>query len=467
MKPDPGTSAAAPLDLETDKPLLAQSLAESLAWVASIMAAIAFGYIAACILWHGFGAVRLHVDASHGLSVSGLGHELGTVPVLLTAPMMLMARHLAKQGRLRHGGFWLSVALFALGLMTVVPRGIHSPGWYLQPLLTILVAVTFGVVPGLLMAIVGAVVLLLTALAQESRLLSAPMMPQGVWHTALAVVAVILATGLLGSIAHKVVWTAIRIEIEHRKRLAETLATLRDRERLLRHVMRVETVGSMAGLVAHQLRNQMQVVLGYAGLGERSAEAERAGYFRRIVESVKQTNSLLQQLLDLAHPAPASARLVDLTEHVGGFVDQARRLMPAGIQLESDITTEPAPVWLDPGGLTQALWNLVLNSKQAMQGNGRVRIVLQCDATEARIRIADSGVGIRPEHLPLIFRPYFTTKPKGEGTGLGLAAVDRFVRGANGRIEVRSEVGKGTEFTLAFPKAAVPTTHGDASTVTA
>lgn len=463
MKPEPAKSATAPLDLEAEQPLLTQSLADALAWVASIMAVIGLGYVVACVVWHGFGALGLELDASRGLRISGLGHELGTVPVLLTAPLMIFAQRLARQGNLRGAGFWLSVALFSLGLMTVVPRGIHSPGWYLQPLLTILVAVTFGIVPGLVSALVGAGVLLLTAWAQKDGLLSAPTMVRGVWHTALAIVAVILATGLLGSIAHKVLMTAIRTEIEHRRRLAETLAALRDRERLLRHAMRVETIGGMAGLVAHQLRNQMQVVLGYASLGERASEEDRTGYFRRVGEAVKQSNGMLQQLLDVAHPSNGNATLVDLTDHVTGFVEQARRLVPSGIQIESTIPAKPSAAWLDPGGLTQALWNLVLNSKQAMRNQGRLRIDLRSDGKEARIHVVDSGGGIRPEHLPLIFKPYFTTKPKGEGTGLGLAAVDRFVRSANGRIEVKSELGKGTEFVLAFPLIAM-NTEGSAGT---
>ena len=443
--------SSAPQDLEDVHPLVRQSLADSLAWVSLAMGIVGLGYVAVCVMLGGPQALEFRIGTEIGILLSGKGHELGTVATLLTAPLMLWAGHVAKQGRLRQGGFWLSCALFALGLLIVVPRGVHSPGWYLHPLLTILVAVTFGVVPGLMMAIVGALTLLTTAWLQERGMLVVPYLPTNIWSSALPIAAVILATGLLGSIAHKVWTLAVRVEVEHRRRLAETVATLNDRETLLRHVMRGETIGGMASLVAHELRNQMQVISGYTTLGLQGALGTKDEFLQKVALAVRDATRLMQQLMNLAHPGAGTVGLVDLNEICRKFGEDVRRLMPSGIAVEIEISDAPLVARLDPAGLDHALWNLVLNAKQAMDACGTLRIAARDSGAEVRLCVADNGAGIQAEHLPLIFKPYFTTKPKGEGTGLGLAAVDHFVRSAEGRVEVASEPGKGTEFTLVFP----------------
>ena len=442
-----------PIQQMSEAPLVQRSLSELLARVSLLMAAAAALYVLGCVLLHGIRAFGLSFETSAGLRLHGLGHELGTVAATLTTPLVLWAYVHGKRGDLRGGGFWLAIALFVLGLLTVVPRGIHSPGWYLQPLLTILVAVTFGIVPGLAMALLGAATLLLTAWAEAEGVLAASQAAQGLWNTSLVIAAVILATGLVGSFAHRVVRTAISVEVTQSKRLRETLALLRDRERLLGHAMRVETIGGVAGLLVHQLRNQLQVISGYAALGRSGGIEDKQNALEQVNATVKDTKDLVQQMLDLAHPEAGEARMVDVGDLAMAFVDNARRLLPAAIAIKSEVESRRFPCWLDPQGLMQSLWNLTFNSKQAMQDGGELRIRLRRDGRRAVLEVADTGCGIKPEDLPRIFSPYFTTKPKGEGTGLGLAAVARFLQGCGGRVEAASVLGKGTTITLVFPIA--------------
>jgi signal transduction histidine kinase len=109
-------------------------------------------------------------------------------------------------------------------------------------------------------------------------------------------------------------------------------------------------------------------------------------------------------------------------------------------------------VLLNRHGLVHALWNLVINARQAIQGEGEITLRCGQDRHQVWIELQDSGSGMTPQVKERIFEPYFTTKPPGQGTGLGLTAVQRFVRGSNGVIQVDSEVGRGTTFRLRFPQ---------------
>ena len=103
----------------------------------------------------------------------------------------------------------------------------------------------------------------------------------------------------------------------------------------------------------------------------------------------------------------------------------------------------------DSDQIHQVLLNLLLNSVQAIEGTGAVHVVIATKKDQALISVTDSGRGISPEHLPFIFRPFYTTK--GNGTGLGLSLARRIVEDHRGRIEVESEVGRGTEFLVTLP----------------
>ncbi len=436
--------------------LLTRSLAGALARLAVGLGAVALVYVASCVAMFGFEALALRISWAGGLAVTGRGHELCIVAALLVLPFLWVSYRLARHGRLRGSGSWLAVGLFLMIVTVVVPRGVNTPGWFLAPILTLLVAITFGAGPGLLVAMLGASLMLVTAALEGEGLLFVPVYAPGTWGTALPVAAEILATGLLGALAHTVVIDAMQVEARQQRQLTEVLERQKERELLLDHSLRTETIGGMAGLVAHQLRNRMQVIYGYATLGGRSSPEEKDRCLALISSAVQDTRVLLQQLLDVAHPADGRSQGVELGQFLRTIGEDVRHLLPSGITVEIAVPAQPVPVELDPSGLEHALWNLVINAKQAMPDGGRLELSLTSREAMACITVADTGIGIPQEHLPLIFTPYFTTKPKGEGTGLGLAAVDRFVRMHGGRIDVESEVGKGTKFTVSFVETKAP-----------
>jgi signal transduction histidine kinase len=136
------------------------------------------------------------------------------------------------------------------------------------------------------------------------------------------------------------------------------------------------------------------------------------------------------------------------------FEAQARLVLTGNIRLRTQISDAPLRVLLNQRGLVHALWNLVINARQAIRGEGEITLRCGGDRRQVWLEVQDTGCGIPADVQLRIFDPYFTTKPPGQGTGLGLTAVDRFVRSSNGTIEVQSEVGRGTTFHLRFPSLA-------------
>jgi signal transduction histidine kinase len=133
-----------------------------------------------------------------------------------------------------------------------------------------------------------------------------------------------------------------------------------------------------------------------------------------------------------------------------------RPLLPPSIRLETEVAAGALPVSLVPEELGDALLNLVLNAKQAMrQGTIRIEACARGDSS-AVVTVADDGPGIADQVRSRLFTPFATTKPRGAGTGLGLVAVDRFVRTSGGHIDVDTEPGRGTAFHLVFPRVPLP-----------
>jgi signal transduction histidine kinase len=422
----------------------------SLGRVSSWLAIASIAYAVVALTLDGMHALRISMTAEDG-SFGGIGSALRAVVV---APMFVVAYQFAKSGRARHASLWLASALFLLSLMTAIPRGAYASGWYLQPLLVMIVALTLGVVPGLTLALLACGMHVGTALWVGAG--SLQQTHSTVLGHSLAVAAVILATGLLGAFLHHALCVAIEVETTQRRRIAETMKALRHRERLLRHAMRLQTIGSLTSMVVHQLRNHFQVMMGNVALGRHSEGEQKDRYLAGIQTSLEKSNSLLDQLLRMAHPGQEEVVRVDLGAEVRAIVEHIGQVLTSSMQLEVDVGNHPLPVRLDRRGLEDALLNLVINAKHAMGGRGRIGIVVRPDGpSAATIRVQDSGSGIRTEHLPHLFKPFFTTKPAGQGTGLGLAAVDRYMTASGGHIDVDSQVGEGTSFTLWFPLAAM------------
>jgi hypothetical protein len=212
------------------------------------------------------------------------------------------------------------------------------------------------------------------------------------------------------------------------------------------------TLGELATGLAHEIRNPLAGIAGVVEIVGRDLPATSPA--RAVIKDVRleiaQINRILTDLLQTARPHPPAVRPTDLNTTVEHAVMLARQQVlskPITIELEKDAGLPV--VEHDSDQMHQVVLNLLLNAVQAIEGQGAVRVVVASRKGHALISVSDSGRGISPEHLPFIFRPFYTTK--GNGTGLGLSLARRIVEDHRGTIEVQSEVGRGTEFLVTLP----------------
>jgi signal transduction histidine kinase len=212
------------------------------------------------------------------------------------------------------------------------------------------------------------------------------------------------------------------------------------------------TLGELAAGLAHDIRNPLAGIAGVMDIIARDLPASSPS--RQVVHEVQKEiidiQKILTDLLAYARPKPPDFRPADLNETAEHAVNLARQQVlsrPIEIEIEKDPSLPL--VEHDASQIQQLLLNLLLNAIQVTEGPGRIDVKLESRDAAVMIRVKDTGPGIAPEHLPLIFRPFFTTK--GQGTGLGLSLARRIVENHGGRIAVESTLGKGSEFTLWLP----------------
>jgi two-component system sensor histidine kinase HydH len=234
------------------------------------------------------------------------------------------------------------------------------------------------------------------------------------------------------------------------------LRDLREVRALREEIARREklaALGSLAAGIAHEIRNPLSSIKGYATYfgGKFAAGSEEKQASEILIGEVDRLNRVITQLLEFARPGELRRRPVDPSALAGkalGLV--AREAEKKGVRLIFEGGTARAELTLDPDRLTQALLNLYLNAVEATDPGGEVRVAVAAAADGgARIRVADTGRGIPEADLAQVFNPYFTTKAA--GTGLGLAIVHKIVEGHGGMIEVESAVGRGAVFTVTLP----------------
>lgn len=236
----------------------------------------------------------------------------------------------------------------------------------------------------------------------------------------------------------------------------------------LHQAQKMESVGSLAGGVAHDFNNKLSVILGYANLA--SIESDPVlirQYLDEILKAGEQSADLTRQLLAFARKQTISPKVLDLNETVSGMLKMLNRLIGEDIHL----IWQPAPdLWLlkfDPSQIDQILANLCVNARDSISSDGKITIVTanilidddycshHADALPGefvRLVVSDNGCGMDKETMDRIFEPFFTTKETGKGTGLGLSTVFGIVKQNNGFIRVYSEGGIGTTFTIYLPR---------------
>ncbi len=230
------------------------------------------------------------------------------------------------------------------------------------------------------------------------------------------------------------------------------------REQLLR-AQRLCSVGTLASSVAHEFNNILTTIINYAKLGLKDGSNERARQqaLEKILKGSQRAATIISSMLGFArnHSAQREATdVIGLVEEV--LVLTEKDLSKHQIQVETRFLGRPTAS-IVRGQIEQILLNLIINARQAMPRGGRLRIeVRQNDKTRmVEIDIIDSGVGIPPEQLRMIFEPFYSTKDPDEhghgGSGLGLSVCRQIIEQHQGRIRVESMVGKGSKFTVKLP----------------
>ena len=253
--------------------------------------------------------------------------------------------------------------------------------------------------------------------------------------------------------------TEIKKAEQERKRLREQLA----------HAQKMESVGRLAGGVAHDFNNVIMGIMGYADLcRDTIAEDHQAqDLLDEITRQAERSAKLTRQLLAFARKQTVAPRVTDINDDVSRMLKMLLRLIGEDIDLSWEPGADLWPVRIDPSQVDQILANLCVNARDAIRGVGRITIESEnvsldgdycAENAEARpgdyimLAVSDDGCGMEPETLENIFEPFFTTKNVGEGTGLGLATVYGIVKQNGGFVNVYSEPGEGSTFKVYLPR---------------
>lgn len=230
----------------------------------------------------------------------------------------------------------------------------------------------------------------------------------------------------------------------------------------LRQAQKMEALGLLAGGISHDFNNSLAVILNYATFiaeGLRGDVVEDMGEMRRDVEQILQAatsaSAVTRQLLAFSRQDIVRREVVEPSEVIGAISKLLKKTLGPEVAMETRLAADSGRVKVDRAQLEQMLVNLVINAKDALRAGGKVTLEVRASPDDedcAQILVSDTGEGIPEEHLTRIFEPFFTTKAPGEGTGLGLATVRGFVEQAGGKIEVASELGQGTTFTISLPR---------------
>jgi len=254
-------------------------------------------------------------------------------------------------------------------------------------------------------------------------------------------------------------------DITEHKRVEEERAKLQEQ---LQQAQKLESIGRLAGGVAHDFNNMLSVVLGYGEiiLGDLHQEDPLRDKVQEMVNAGQRAKALTSQLLAFSRKQTLQPQVLDLNNQIRNTEKMLRRLLAEDIELSLIMAKDLPRVLFDPGQLDQVIINLAANARDAMPKGGRLLIetsVVHLDEAYAAahheinpgkyvmLAFTDTGYGMDQETLSRVFEPFFTTKEKGKGTGLGLSTVYGIVKQSGGHIWVYSEPGNGTTFKVYLP----------------
>ena len=256
----------------------------------------------------------------------------------------------------------------------------------------------------------------------------------------------------------------------HQRDRAE--AALEESEQKLLQSQKMEAVGLLAGGVAHDFNNLLTAIRCYADilhddLGIISPEHQPK--IGEILKATTRASALVRQLLAFSRKQVLQPEFLDLNTVVTEIKDLIRSLLSENIGLEVTLSPQPATIEADRNQIEQVIINLAINARDAMPQGGRLNIQLDATTIEENqipevapghyiaLSVADTGTGMSEETQARIFQPFFTTKPKGRGTGLGLATCAVIIKHYQGTIQFKSQIGAGTTFSVLLPHAEPPT----------
>jgi two-component system sensor histidine kinase HydH len=244
--------------------------------------------------------------------------------------------------------------------------------------------------------------------------------------------------------------------------LFKDLTEVRALRREVARSQRLASVGRLAAGVAHEIRNPLSSIKGFATyFKERYPDRPQDQQTANImIQEVDRLNRVVGQLLEFARPIPLKTKRISLQALLKDSIKLIEdRAAAKGISVQTQHAVGVDSALGDPDRINQILLNLYLNAIEAMEGGGELKVALSSDSedSEIYIRISDTGRGITPEHLSKIFDPYFTTKST--GTGLGLAIAHNIAKALGGKITVESHTEVGTTFTVVLPKSEESNNH--------
>src|SRR3954447_5270337 len=241
-------------------------------------------------------------------------------------------------------------------------------------------------------------------------------------------------------------------------------------EAQLRQVQKIEAVGQLTGGIAHDFNNMLAVVVGGIDLALRRLNGPRREvmmHLNNAMEGATRAAALTRRLLSFARSEPLLPERVDPDGLILGMSDLLDRTLGERIRIEVDVESGTWPIYVDPHQLENAIVNLAVNARDAMDGEGHMRIAtenLRIAANQVgdiragdyvKISVTDTGCGMPPDIIERAFEPFFTTKPVGKGTGLGLSQIFGFAHESGGEVGIESTVGKGTTVSIYLPRTEV------------
>jgi PAS domain S-box-containing protein len=256
-------------------------------------------------------------------------------------------------------------------------------------------------------------------------------------------------------------------------RVNAAIAERAETEAQLRQAQKMEAVGRLTGGVAHDFNNVLQIISGNLQLLARDVSGSLRGEQRlaSALSALDRGSKLASQLLAFGRRQPLAPKVVHLGRLIRGTTDMLRRALGEGIEIETIVGGGLWNTFVDGAQVENALLNLAINSRDAMNGQGKLTIesgnaflddayaIQHADVVPGQyvmLAVTDTGSGISPDIIERVFEPFFTTKPEGQGTGLGLSMVYGFVKQSGGHISIYSEPGQGTTIRIYLPRSRQP-----------